>query len=277
MGRSASPEVWLDPAWSVPAAQKAEQRHHQCLGLVFGSIAVERPWGTLVLTPDIPDEEWNHGCDLRWPASGPQRPTMERIGEELVARERDPVVVLTPWSAPPGTEARAEQWGWAPCFRHQWAFWDLERVPPSRSVPGYDLRAVASPAQMEAFIGIFTEVYDTDGALAPGYAPALRRSFDHTEVRHLLVWHGEQPVATGTLVVLRPWAQMFNMIVLPSHRRRGLAQWLLHERVRIARDAGARRILCLTENDRMDAWIEARGFTPAWHSVGYAPSSLPWT
>ena len=41
-------------------------------------------------------------------------------------------------------------------------------------------------------------------------------------------------------------------------------------RLQQAREEGARRLTALSDNARMDRWLEQRGFVPGWFTAGYA-------
>ena len=262
----------LGGGWSVAAAAAVEEWHFRFAARTFATEVTRDGRGRLALTPGIDDPEWNHLSDVRW-REVDFAANLRQAALLFAARALRPVIVVTPWSEPADLFVRLRARGWTVVFRHLWSFFDLAAPEVEVSpVAPYVHSRVESPRDMEDFLRLFVAVYDADGALGEGYAPALRRSLTQPGVRHHLIRHAGEPVGIGTLLVDGERSQIFNMVVHAAHRRHGLAEWLLNARLREAQRAGARRLTALSDNGRIDRWLEARGFAPGWFSVGYAPA-----
>jgi len=261
----------LAAGWSAAEAAAAEAWYYRCAERTFGCRVGRQPWGRTVWTDGIEEAEWNHVSDVVWRDEEIET-RLRSVTTWFAGRERAPVVVVTPWSEPRTLGDELVERGWRPRFRHQWSFFDLSLPVVVEPVSGYDYVNVTTAEEMEEWIAVFVSVYDEDGQLGVGYGRGLRDSLTQPGMRHHLIRHAGEPVAVGTLIVEGERAQLFNMVVLAAHRRRGLAEWLTSVRQRQAQEAGARRLTVLSENAGMDRWFEKRGAVPGWFSVGYAPA-----
>lgn len=261
-----------DPCARWPAEEVAayESWHHRCVERTFDGRSALEPWGRLLWTPEIDEPDWNHATGICWRPEELEN-TLATAGAAFAALGRAPVIAATPWSAPADLGARLAARGWRVAFRHLWSIFDLARPVAVEPVAPYRYTRVETAAEMEEFVALFVSVYGADGALAPGYAPALRRSLSRPGVRHQIVRLGDEPVAIATLLVEGERSQFFNMVVADGHRGRGLAEWLTAARLAEARAAGACTLTALTDNAKMDRWLARRGFEPAWFAVGYTP------
>jgi len=259
----------LAGGWTETEAAEVEAWHYRFAERTFDCRVESGEGERRVFTPGNSDPEWNHLSDLRW-SEGEAEKRLQSAAEWFAVKERRRVIVVAPWSVPSGFERSLAAGGWRPVFRHQWSFFDLSRPFTVEPIDPYEYVEVQTPAEMEQWLEVFLAVYDEDGELEAGYAYALRRSLSQPGVHHHLIRQGGEPVAIGTVLIDGDRSQIFNMVVLAGHRRRGLAEWLLNARLAQARDAGAHRLTALSDNARMDRWLEQRGFVPGWFTAGYA-------
>lgn len=259
----------LADGWNASEAAEVEAWHYRFAERTFDCRVESGERERRVFAPGISDPEWNHLSDVRW-SEGEFEMRLDSAARWFAAKERQSVIVVAPWSAPPGFERSLAESGWRPVFRHQWSFFDLSRPIPVEPVGSYEYVHVSTVAEMEQWLEVFLAVYDEDGELEAGYGHALRRSLRQPGVHHHLIRQGGEPVAIGTVLIDGDRSQIFNMVVRAEHRRRGLAEWLLNARLAQAREVGSDRLTALSDNARMDRWLEQRGFVPGWFTAGYA-------
>lgn len=167
--------------------------------------------------------------------------------------------------------------GWGPtggCYLHLAR--TLDALPERRSVPGYRVRAVRGPEEVEARAAVHRRGFGTGRVTPEVYArvmraPGYRQDLDLVaeaedgELAALaLCWCD---AATG-MGALEPVA------TAPEHRRRGLARALVVEGLWRLRDLGARTaVVYAREGDAAAALYEAAGFRVVDRNEGHLPAA----
>ena len=136
--------------------------------------------------------------------------------------------------------------GWSPL----WTSWVLElpegQAVPERPLPeGYRLRTVHGgqdeQAAYEVIENAFNEWPDREPSSYGDWAAAVLERPGFEPWHLFLAEHGDEVVGACHLVMSRDTGWVNQVAVEPAHRGKGLAQCLLAEAFRRARDAGAVR------------------------------------
>jgi hypothetical protein len=148
------------------------------------------------------------------------------------------------------------------CRPHDAGHWFQERgfrrIPSVVRLARPTVDAVTSPCDLvvveatSADARQFGELAARCNELSLEYAPGLNSTIGHPGWRHYFVLDGERPIAAAALYVEGDvaWAGLGG--TLPEDRRRGAQSALLAQRVRDARDAGARWITSWTTAESSD-------------------------
>ncbi len=103
-------------------------------------------------------------------------------------------------------------------------------------------------------VDAWAEIVTQNIGFPPAFVPWLRALHGRERWHLYLALDGETPVATGALYLSEsdrgPIGQLTFATTLPEHRRRGAQSALIARRVGDARAAGARWIVCETDEER---------------------------
>ena len=153
---------------------------------------------------------------------------------------------LSPWAAPPETEARLAARGFQTYFHHvKW----VRGVSPSPPVANTLPIAVAGPSDARRFAETIhdADTHERDANLEWTAACVGRPGWTH-----LLAFEGDEPVAGAALYVADNTAWLGQAHTREGFRRRGAQQALIAERIRLAEAVGATLLTTETAPDWPD-------------------------
>lgn len=249
---ASSPELALCPL---------ERAHYDAMAHLY--MPHQRPAGGLLARSEgVDDPEWNH---LRRDMS--DQADWSR-GADAARRALSPHglrPVLVVGAGEPGP-------GWTSLFVHWWGVWR------GGAAARVDLDDAVSPVrdelELEAYIASFMRTY-ADDEPDPGYGALLRRSFQRRDavwraLHYVARWRGR--VVGGATTMLGPgFAGLYNLVIEPEARRRGLGRALTLRRVRDAQARGVSTIFLQTADARVEALQRRSGFEFALRRRGWAP------
>lgn len=265
------------PAWpQLRAADDAFSEHMY--------LPARRRLGPLQLAwhPDLKDMEWNR-LRVQKPSAKDLRRWLERGLQQLGSG----CVEIGPEEAP-HLEARLRRWRFAPVFEHRWIVLPIPSAMEHRDGPGDLVIHPANPRRRDDFIAVFHQGFacHDQGHLGSGWDRALRRLLTAQAVDapasrplprlfHCVAYSSGEAVGVASLGILGELAGLYNLAVPPRFRRQGIANALMHHRLRMAGQLGARTAFLQTDDDTVYRWHRRRGYLPGPVVRGWSPLADP--
>lgn len=113
---------------------------------------------------------------------------------------------------------------------------------------------VESEEQIDIFIEVFNKAYAGSDpseftTMPSAYKNAIRNSFEFSHIKHFIYYENDYPVGCCSLCFYEDYAELINLGVIPSYRKKGIAKELVMFRVSYAKSKGAKKIFAIADKD----------------------------